>query len=299
MLRPFRHLLFATRSAWQSFWRNGTVSLAAVSSITLILVLAGTSLLLGHTLGQVLGSYRQQVSVITISIADGTPASTVSDFEDQLRARPDVTSVRFVTKDQELRRFAQDPRNQQLLEQIQGNPVPGKLEVRVNRLSDVAAIDALGRRWRGADRTDPTDYQGDFVANMVRLSNWITIAGLVMLAILVVASVVIVMNTVRTAVYHRRQEIEVMKLVGASEWFVRGPFVIEGVMTGLIAAALAVGILLLGYRPMVERFQSDLFFIPLSYDRHFVATLANELLAGGALLGAVGSYIGARRFVRL
>jgi cell division transport system permease protein len=90
-----------------------------------------------------------------------------------------------------------------------------------------------------------------------------------------------------------------MKLVGATEWFVRWPFLLEGLMTGLIAAALALGLLTLSYRPFVERFQSELFFVPLSYDPRFVAVLGQDLLGAGALLGVLGSYIGVRRFVRL
>src|SRR5437016_9258136 len=100
-MRTFRHLLFAFSSAWQNFWRNAAVSLAAVLSITLILILAGTSLLVGHALSQVLDSYRQRVSVLTISVADETPLSTVYDFADQLRSRPDVVDVRFVSKAEE------------------------------------------------------------------------------------------------------------------------------------------------------------------------------------------------------
>src|SRR5437016_460541 len=298
-MRPFRHLQFALDSAWQSFWRNAAVSTAAVGSITLIMMLGGTSLLLGHALSQMLDTYKQRVSVLSISVADMTPLPAVYDFEDQLRAKPEVVSVRFVTKDEELRHFAADPRNQQLIEQLDGNPVPGKLEVTVRHLADVQTIDSMARGWRGADRTDPTDYQGDFIANMVRLSNWLTIAGIGVLSILVVAAIVIVMNTIRTSVYHRRQEIEVMKLVGATEWFVRGPFVLEGVMTGLIAAGLALGVLLGAYRPFVHRFQAELFFVPLTYDPRFVAELARDLLVGGALLGAMGSYIGVRRYVRI
>jgi cell division transport system permease protein len=298
-MRLWRHLPFALSSAWQNFWRNAAVSMAAVMSITLILMLAGTSLLLGHALSQVLDSYRQRVSLLSISVADSTPLSAVYDFEDQLRARRDVVEVRFISKDEELRRFSDDPRNQQLIEQIEGNPVPAKIEVQAAHLGDVRAIDAAARAWHGADRSDPTDYQGDFITNMLRLSTWLDIAGLGMLAVLTVASIVIVMNTIRTAVYFRRQEIEVMKLVGATEWFVRGPFVLEGVMTGLLASALALGLLLLGYRPFVERFQAELFFVPLSYDPRFVNVLAQDLLAAGALLGALGSYIGVRRFVRL
>jgi cell division transport system permease protein len=90
-----------------------------------------------------------------------------------------------------------------------------------------------------------------------------------------------------------------MKLVGATEWFVRGPFVIEGVMTGLIAASIALALLVVGYEPAVVRFHSDVGFIPLTYDPAFISSLARDLLLGGALLGALGSYIGVRRYVRI
>src|SRR5205823_834182 len=173
------------------------------------------------------------------------------------------------------------------------------LDVRVRDLTDVSAIDAIARQWPGVDPINPTNYQGDFVNRMLQLSSWLGIAGIGLMAILVVVSVVIVMNTIRTAVYHRRKEIEVMKLVGATEWFVRGPFVIEGVMTGLIAAAIALSLLVLSYPPAVARFSADISFIPLSYDPSFISSLARDLLVGGALLGALGSYIGVRRFVRL
>ncbi len=295
----YRNLRFALNSAWQSFWRNLAVSMAAVVSITLILILAGVNLLVGHAFSQVLDSFRAKVSEISINVADDTPLQTVYDFQQQLSLDPRVTQVRFVTKDEALAQFKADPSNVVLAQQIDGNPLDAKLEVRVANLSDVAAIDTLARRWSGVDPTDPTNYQGDFVNRMLGLSQWLGLAGVGLLAILVVVSIVIVMNTIRTAVYHRRKEIEVMKLVGATEWFVRGPFVLEGVMTGLIAAAFALALLVIAYQPAVERFRSDIAFIPLSYDPAFVASLARDLLLGGALLGALGSYIGVRRYVKL
>src|SRR5919201_3201643 len=298
-MRLWRHLLFALSSAWQSFWLNAAISLAAVLSITLILILAGVNLLLGHALGTVLDTYKARVSVISISIADDTPLSTVYEFKAQLEADPRVAGVRYVSKEEELAKFQADPLNQQIAQQIEGNPLAAKLEVRVKKLSDVGAIDAMARQWRGADRTEPTDYQGDFIARMLSLAAWLTWAGFCILLILTVVSIVIVMNTIRTAVYHRRQEIEVMKLVGATEWFVRGPFLIEGVMTGLIAAGLALGALLLAYRPFFGRLHSGLFFFSLGYDPTFAGELTRDILLAGALLGAMGSYIGVRRFVRV
>jgi len=294
-----RNLKFALNSAWQSFWRNLAVSLAAVVSITLILILAGVNLLVGHALSQVLDGFKDKVSTMSINVADDTPLQTVYSFRDQLAADPRVASVQFVTKAEALQQFESDPNNAALAQQIDGNPLDAKLEVRVRSLSDVSAIDALARQWPGVDPINPTNYQGDFVNRMLQLSQWLGYAGVGLMAILVVVSVVIVMNTIRTAVYHRRKEIEVMKLVGATEWFVRGPFVIEGVMTGLIAAAIALSVLVISYPPVVSRFSADITFIPLSYDPTFISSLARDLLAGGALLGALGSYIGVRRFVRL
>ena len=294
-----RNLRFALNSAWQSFWRNLAVSTAAVLSITLILILAGVNLLVGHAFSQVLDGFRAKVSEISVNVADGTPLQTVYDFQQQLATDPRVAGVKFITKDEALAAFKADPNNVVLAAQIDGNPLDAKLEVRVAKLDDVAAIDTLARRWSGVDPTDPTNYQGDFVNRMLQLSTWLGIAGVGLLAILVVVSIVIVMNTIRTAVYHRRKEIEVMKLVGATEWFVRGPFVIEGVMTGLIAASFALALLVIAYQPAVDRFRADVAFIPLSYDPAFVVSLAQDLLIGGALLGALGSYIGVRRYVKI
>ena len=294
-----RNLKFALNSAWQSFWRNLAVSLAAVVSITLILVLAGVNLLVGHALSQVLDGFRDKVSEMSINVADGTPLTSVYAFQAQLQADPRVAGVTFITKDEALKQFEQDPNNAALIEQIDGNPLDAKLDVRVKSLADVAAIDTMARKWSGVDPTDPTNYEGDFVNRMLQLSQWLNLAGIGLMAILVVVSVVIVMNTIRTAVYHRRKEIEVMKLVGATEWFVRGPFVIEGVMTGLIAASIALSLLVVAYPPAVLRFSADITFIPLSFDPSFISSLARDLLVGGALLGALGSYIGVRRYVRV
>ena len=294
-----RNLKFAFNSAWQSFWRNLAVSLAAVLSITLILILAGINLLVGHAFSQVLDSFRERVSEISINVADDTPLQQVYDFQQKLAGDPRVADVKFVTKDEALAQFKSDPQNGTLTQQIEGNPLDAKLDVQVKNLRDVAAIDSLARNWAGVDPTDPTNYQGDFINRMLQLSQWLSLAGVGLLVVLSVASVVIVMNTIRTAVYHRRKEIEVMKLVGATEWFVRGPFVLEGVITGILAASIALALLVVAYEPVVSRFKSDVGFIPLSYDPAFISSLATDLMLAGALLGAVGSYIGVRRFVRI
>lgn len=294
-----RHLAFALNSAWQSFWRNAAVSFAAVLSITLILAFAGVNLILGHALDSVLGNYEQKVAVMNINVQDGVPLATVEEFMTRLSHDPRISSVDFITKDQALQRFAAEPGNGDIVAQIQGNPLSAKIQVHVRSLRDVAAVDQEARTWPYVDQSFPTDYQKDFIPRVVKLGDWLRWGGIGVLAILTVVSVVIVMNTIRTAVYHRRKEIEVMKLVGATEWFVRGPFVLEGMLTGLLAASVAIGSLVLAYRPAVEHLSSQLSFIPLVYDPKFVNVMAIEIAAGGAVLGFLGSLIGVRRYVRI
>src|SRR5436305_3497409 len=146
-----RNLKFAFSSAWQSFWRNLAVSLAAVLSITLILILAGVNLLVGHALSQVLDGFREKVSEISINVSDDTPLTNVADFQQQLAGDPRVISVKFITKDEALVSFTSDPQNRILAQQIEGNPLDAKLDVRVKSLDDVSAIDSLARHWPGVD----------------------------------------------------------------------------------------------------------------------------------------------------
>ena len=110
----YRNLKFALNSAWQSFWRNLAVSMAAVLSITLILILAGVNLLVGHAFSQVLDGFREKVSEISINVADGTPLQSVYDLQAQLSTDPRVASVKFVTKSEALAQFIQTRANEGL-----------------------------------------------------------------------------------------------------------------------------------------------------------------------------------------
>jgi cell division transport system permease protein len=298
-MRPWRHLAFALNSAWQSFWRNAAVSFAALVSITLILAFAGVALILGHALNTLMQNYEQRVAVMNISVLDNTPLPTVDAFMTRLGHDPRIQSVTFITKEQAFQHFASNSANHDIVAQIEGNPLDAKIQVHVDSLNDLAGVDSEARAWPYVDPNNPTDYQKDFIPRVVKLADWITKGGIAVLGILTIVSVVIVMNTIRTAVYHRRKEIEIMKLVGATEWFVRWPFLMEGVFTGVLAASVAVGLLALGYRPAVQHLGSQLTFIPLTYDPTFVNQLALYVLAGGAALGLMGSFIGVRRFVRV
>jgi cell division transport system permease protein len=145
------------------------------------------------------------------------------------------------------------------------------------------------------DTTQPTDYNPDVTPKIQAAINIIeAVVGFVSLMLLVV-SLVIIMNTIRTAVYARRTEIEIMKLVGATDWFVRWPFLLEGILGGVLGAILA-GLVVLGiYKLVVSLTAGALFSIP--FDGLFTLVVVGGLFAGGAIIGAIGSYLGVRRFL--
>ena len=119
--------------------------------------------------------------------------------------------------------------------------------------------------------------------------------GGVLSGMLLVVSLVIIMNTIRTAVYARRTEIEIMKLVGATDWFVRWPFILEGVLGGVFAAVLSSLIVGFAYKIAVGATTGELFAIP--FDGLFTIVVVAGLFVGGAIIGAIGSYLGVRRFL--
>src|SRR5260370_10150496 len=210
-----RNLRFALNSAWQSFWRNLAVSLAAVVSITLILILAGVNLLVGHAFSQVLDGFRDKVSEMSINVADDTPLTSVYAFQQVLQGDPRVATVKFVTKEEALAEFVRDPNNAVLSQQITGNPLDAKLEVRVRLLSSTPAVSSMARQWPGVDPTDPTNYQGEFVTRMLQLSQWLSLAGIGLMAIPGVVCSAIGMDPIPTSGYPRGKGLEGRKIGGA------------------------------------------------------------------------------------
>lgn len=288
-------LWFATRSAGQNFKRNLGVSLAGVFTMGLILFLVGGALLFTHSVNSILQAQQANASKIKIYLSDSASLPQIVDFQQRLKQDPRVVAVSFETKDQAAKEASQDPDIQQALQTLGSNPLPASLNLSVRQLTDLAQFDQMAKATPIVDRTTATDYNPDVITKLHTVINVIEVIGGVIALILFVISLVIIMNTIRTAVYARRTEIEIMKLVGATDWFVRWPFILEGMIGGVIAAVFAGGIVFAGYHLFVQSAQRSLLSVP--FDGSFAVALLLLLLVGGALVGAFGSYLGVRRFL--
>jgi cell division transport system permease protein len=292
---------FALISAGQNLWRNRGVALAAVSVMCLILLLLGTTLVLTHQSDKVLQYEQDHASNIKIFLVDGSSQAQITHFESLLRADSRVRSVSFENKDQAAVDF-QATFGSGALDVLNTNPLPASFNLSLYNIGDLQAInDEVGENLLvdHSPHTQATNFDPRAISNLQKLVNALKWGSIIFGAVLGFISVVIIMVTIRTAVAIRQREIEIMKLVGATDWFVRMPFVVEGVVCGVLASVISGGVIVALDRPMISTLRSGLPFFPFEYDTAYLGVILIVLLAGGVLLGAVGSLLGVRRFLAI
>ena len=294
-MNPIPALKFVGRVALQNILRNRGIALASVLTITLTLLGAGVAVVVVHALDGVLHTEESQASVLKVFMADHVGFASEVNLEQNLGHQTAVAKASFENKDQAAQQAGSSLGLTQAINLLEksgaGNPLPASLNF---HLRNIKAVSELNREVRTSALLDsgphPTDYNADVIP---RLEHYIFVAqlggGLVVGVVGAVALVIITIS-VRTAAYVRRQEIEIMKLVGATDWFVRWPFVVEGVIVGVISALVA-SVILLGVGVGFGGGHS----LALGVGVRFAALIVLCLVVAGGALGSVGSFVGVRR----
>jgi cell division transport system permease protein len=288
---------YFVRSSVNSVMDNGLMSLASISTMAIsLLVLAAFALLALNLqyMGRVLDAQVQIVAYLQPSFDRSQTASLMS----QVRAIPGVVSAQFVSREQALSRLESEFGTQKnLLASVQQhNPLPDSIEVRPQGRTTIQQVaTALGRLPGVAS----VDYKQQVVQRLYAFTNALRLAGYVVVAGLSLATVLLIANTVRLAVYARREEIGIMKLVGATDSFVRWPFLIEGALLGAAGAAVAAGVTWWGYSLAVRSITRTLPFVPMLAGGLLLERTAAALLVLGVILGGVGSSWSVNRFLRV
>jgi cell division transport system permease protein len=299
MRRVLASLHFAALSAVQNFRRNLGVSLAAVFTMGLILLMVGGTALGRHTINQVLETEQSRASNMRIYLDDGASLAQITDFQSRLQHDARIQSVSFMNKDQAAKEAAQQESTfAESLRVLGSNPLPASLNVTLRKMSDLQAIHDLATSTPIVQQGNlATDYNPDVINKLNSFIFAISLIAAVIVVVLFFISLVIIMNTIRTAVYVRRREIEIMKLVGATDWFVRWPFLLEGMLGGVMAALVAGVLVAVGYNVLVGTLHQKLLFFPLQFDGAYLTVILLATGGAGILLGALGSYLGVRRFL--
>jgi len=293
-------LLFS--EAVKSMGANISTSMASAVSVLIGMLLIGIFIGIGTWLGSWSDDKKRELAVHVFLCT--APPCEKEATEKQINAvrvflesddRVKEGGITFISKDQALE--IQRRRTPELTKYLPSNPLPASFDVVPRRGEDTEAI-ALSMRKANLPGVDKIDYGEEVSRRILQVARVIQIVSAIAVLILLVASTVFIANTIRLSIFARRREIEVMKLVGATNWFVRGPFMLEGLLTGLAGSATAVVLLFLAREVAVPQMLQNMREDPDVHALAFTWTAA-ILLAVGLGIGALGSGLTIRRFLRV
>lgn len=289
-----RARLFVTE-ALRSITANLSTTIAAAMTVLIGMFLLGLCIALGSWVVSWTDHVKKEV-LVKVFFEQDVKAKEVNAVRAQLDAMPEVAKIVYVSPQEAL--AEQRKKYPDLYEELAFNPLPPAFEVTPDRAEDVNAI--AGRLDPPPVGVEKIDYAQKKTERVLRVARIIEIVFLLAAAVLLAASIILIANTIRLSIFARRREIEVMKLVGATNWFVRGPFMLEGLICGFTGALIAVVLLFLGRELALPTIFSDTIKDAGSDVRAWSFELIAGILVGaGLLLGALGSGITLRRFLRV
>lgn len=282
-------------SAFRNWARNLGTTAPALGSMTLLLLLVGLALLAGVVGQNVAATEARDASLLHVYLKDDAGQPAVDALEAKLRADGHVSRVTYVSKAQALARAQHRPGLPELADAAESNPFPASLDVQVTGVDRVGGVDALVRHDPAVDAGVPSSYDPNAYKRFQQILFWVAVAGLAFLLLLAFIAVTVTANSIRAAILSRGDEIGIMQLVGAPIWMIRGPFVIEGALTGIVAGGvaglLALALCLTAVRASTSNFAQ---FAPgLTVQVGLV--IAAMLLSAGPLLGSISSLGSVRR----
>ena len=283
---------FLLQQSWEGIVRNGLVSLAAVSNIAVALVVLGAIVLTGLNL-EYMASLQAEAAVITVDLVDRADAAEV---EAALLRDLRVKKTRFVSKEEALREVAEQNQMDPVALTLIENPLPDSIRVYTVDPQDIPAVAAQAEKIAGVAEVR---YGEQVTEKLLTLARGTKISGLVIGLIMGAATLLIISTTIRLTIYARRHEIRIMQLVGATNWFIRLPFMLEGILQGLAGAVIGIAVLLQAYSYAQGYIDKKLEFISLVYTPPALFLFAFGLLVTGVAFGAVGSAISLHRYLRV
>lgn len=311
MKHRFITLMRIIRTGSVNFARNTWLAMAAMAvmvvTLTIILFSVVTSATFNHTIAQINSKIN-----ISIYLSDSVTDQQKTNLEDQLRALPEVKSVGYISKDQALAEYkAANANNQDLLTAINesGNPLPASIQVTPVDPGKIGQVQQLLNQPSTVALEDPqagTSYSGDRKAAIDKIAHATDIlkrVGVVAVVVFAFISMLIIFNTIQMAIFNRRDELTIMRLLGASTWYIRGPFVVESIIYGVLSALISIGIIDVLFVVASSGLQaSSLGLLDIGYSNtyfhHNFLPILTLQLGAGIVIGAASSVIATRRYLK-
>ena len=303
-----RSLGYFIREALKGFRRNASTAFGSIITTFLSLMVIGVFLVCGIIVNNIMQSVENEVS-ITAYVADDASESDIQDVVDYIEGLDNVASVNFMSKEQALENFTSSSEtNAEYIAQLDGeNPLPASIDVELTDTQEVTTVASAIEGYAGFQQicddpdnpSDSIEYGQTTVERLFSLINYVRYIGIALIVLLIFIALVFINNTIRLAILARRKEIAIMRLVGASNGFIRGPFLTEGALHALIGSLLAVGVLELLRRFALPRLREGIQFLPLDIDGGSFILIYIALIVAGLIIGLIGSAFAMRRYLKV
>lgn len=288
-----------------SFWRNRWVSSATISVMMLALGLITSLVLTSVVAGSLLKTLEEKVD-ISVYFKLETGEGEIVKVKQELESLDDVKTVEYVSRQEALERFEAEHQNNPLivksLEELGENPLEASLNIKAKLIDNYDSIAAFLESPRFSSLIDTVNYRQNqkVIERLSHIINVVRRSGLAAVLVLVLVAVLVTFNTIRLTIYSMREEIGVMRLVGASSWYIRGPFIVEGVVHGLIASVLTIILffpLVIFLSPKVQSFLTGINIADYFKENFWQLFLLQT--AVGISLGVISSIIAMRRYLKV
>ncbi len=293
----FRTSEYFVREVFISLKRNNWMSFASIGTVAVSLFVLGVFLLLVLNMNRMASTLESQVQ-ISVYLQDELKGAEKDELEERISDLSGIQSVKYVDRDEAIERFRERLGDQKYLLDALGdkNPLPDSFEVTVMQPSMVqTAAETIAQ----FDGVAEAKYGQDVVEHLFDITRLMRVFGLLLMVLLAGATIFIISNTIRLTVFARRKEIAIMKYVGATDWFIRWPFLLEGVVLGCIGGLVAAFALRSFYAAMAAKVYNTLTFFPLMPQYPFMNYVSAAILVSGMVIGAIGSTISLKRFLKV
>lgn len=297
MAMSFSTKEYFVKETYKSIRRNGFMSFASISTVAVSLLVLGMFLMIFLNTNN-LAQYLESQVQVSVYMQDNATGQELAAVKEKLTKMPGVVKVTQVSKTEALARFKKRLGDQdQLLNSLgKENPFPNSFEVQVD---NPERIKMLTPQIGQLPKVETAKFGQEVVEHLFQLTKILRFGGILLVVFLAMATLFIISNTIRLTVFARRKEVIIMKYVGATDWFIRWPFLLEGMTLGFFGAVIAFILINSIYSGLLERIHATLAFLPLLPSSPLLLYVDLFLLFAGTGIGALGSYISLRKFLRV
>ena len=293
-----KRFLYTLKQSFLQVFRNRAMSLASIFAITAMLIILSIFFILVININTAAQAIKSDYDSIEIFMEDEATKEDANKIINEMKKEDGVADVYYKTNDEALADFrTRWGENAYLLDSLTENPLPNSVVIMI---ADLNEAESIAKQAAGYDGVEDVKFYKETVDKLLKATRFIQIAAIVVMIFLIIVSVVVVSNTIKLTVLNRSNEINIMKYIGATNWFIRGPFLGEGIIIGIIAAAISVGLTALMYSRLVEAIGEQIFSIlsvPMVPVGFLVMNFALIFLALGVSIGACGSIVSMRKFL--